>query len=146
MEEGAGHKGSPDSRKRVRPQIILGLVDILRQIPAQHGRRVSPFVHPLTERCQVEVGRERAARSLLTADTLLVPFNPDLPSLVMCDASSYGIGAELAHRMPDGDERPIGYASRSLSKAERNYSQIERSFGVGFRGQKIPFVRVWSWF
>ena len=77
----------------------------------------------------------QASIDLLTSDSLLVHFNPDLGLVLMCDASSYGIGAVLAHRMPDGTKRPIGYASRSLSAAQRNYSQLEREaltlvFGV----------------
>ncbi len=76
-----------------------------------------------------------ASKKLLTSSDLLVHFNPELDLLLMCDASSYGIGAVLSHRMPDGSERPIGYASRSLSKSQHNYSQIEKEalalvFGV----------------
>ena len=77
----------------------------------------------------------QASKELLPSDSLLVHFNPDLDLLLMCAASSYGIGAVLAHHMPDGSERPIGYASCSLSAAQRNYSQLEREalalvFGV----------------
>lgn len=71
----------------------------------------------------------------LASPRLLVHFNPDLPIVLECDASQYGIGAVLSHRFPNGVERPIAYASRSLSPAEKNYSQIEKEglaivFGV----------------
>lgn len=46
----------------------------------------------------------QALKDLLTPDLLLVHFNPDLELVLMCDASSYSIGAVLAHRMPDGSE------------------------------------------
>ena len=61
-----------------------------------------------------------------TSSQLLVHFNPSLPLTLSCDASAYRLGAVLAHRFPDGSEKPIDFASRSLNKAERNYSQFEK--------------------
>ena len=71
----------------------------------------------------------------MTSSQLLVRFDSNLPLLLARDASAYGIGAVLAHRMEDGSERPIGYASRTLNAAERNYCQLEKEglsiiFGV----------------
>ena len=62
-------------------------------------------------------------------------FQSDLELILASDASDYGVGAVLSHRMADGAERPIGYVSRSLNKAERGYSTIEKEalaiiFGV----------------
>ncbi len=64
-----------------------------------------------------------ASKELLLSSDLLVHFDPELEIVLACDASSYGVGA---HKMRDGSERPVGYASRTLSPAERNYSQLER--------------------
>ena len=81
---------------------------------------------------QVEETAFNESKSLSTSSSLLVHFNSSLPLTLACDASTYGVGA---HRMPDGTERPIGYASRSLASGERNYSQLEneglaRIFGI----------------
>ena len=50
-------------------------------------------------------------------------------------ACSYRLGAVIRQRMDDGQERPIAYASRTLSSTETNYEQIKREalaiiFGV----------------
>ena len=66
------------------------------------------------------------SKELLTSSQLLVHFDSKFPLLLACNASAYGIGAVLAHRMPDGSEKLIGYASRTLNSAERNYSQLEK--------------------
>ena len=66
------------------------------------------------------------SKRLLSSESLLVHFDSTVPLTLACDASAYGIGAVLAHRFPDGSERPIGYASRTLNEAERNYSQLEK--------------------
>ncbi|KAK8767071.1 hypothetical protein V5799_006148 [Amblyomma americanum] len=74
-------------------------------------------------------------KKLLTSNSLLVHFKTDVPLVLSCDASSVGVGAVLAHRDSKGNEQPVAYASRTLSRAERNYAQIDREalavvFGV----------------
>ena len=75
------------------------------------------------------------SKTLLTSSYLLVHFDPSLQIVLVCDASNYEIGVVLAHRWPDRSERPVAFASRSLAKSERNYSQLEKEglscvFGV----------------
>jgi len=57
---------------------------------------------------------------------LLVHFDPKLEICLACDASAYGIGVVLSHKMPDGSEKPVGFASRTLTQTEKNYSQMEK--------------------
>ncbi len=66
------------------------------------------------------------AKKLVMSDTILTHIDPHKPLRVACDASPYGIGAVLLHVMADGTERPIAFASRSLTAAEKNYAQIDR--------------------
>ena len=43
-----------------------------------------------------------------------------------CDASPTGVVAVLAQQLSDGSERPVAYASISLSETERRYDQIDK--------------------
>ena len=61
----------------------------------------------------------------IASDQVIVPYNPELPVSLACDASPRGIAAVLSHRVK-GEERPIAFASRSLTAAEQNYSQLDK--------------------
>lgn len=85
-----------------------------------------------TEKCETAF---KDVKTALAQSEALAHFDPKLPLQLACDASPYGVGAVVSHIMPSGEERPIAFASRTLSKAESNYAQIEREalsivFGV----------------
>ncbi|XP_062704594.1 uncharacterized protein K02A2.6-like [Aedes albopictus] len=76
-----------------------------------------------SEECQRSFNR---FREILQSPLALMHYNPKLDIIVSADASNYGIGARIAHKLPDGSVKPIAHASRSLTPAESNYSQIEK--------------------
>ena len=66
------------------------------------------------------------AKNILDKTNFLIHYDPEKPFLLACDASPYDLGAVLSHRMPDGSETPMTFASRTVYKVECNYSQIEK--------------------
>ena len=67
----------------------------------------------------------RKLKELLTTSTVLAYFKLDCETRIVCDAGPTSLGAVLT-QLQDGNWRVITYASRSLSKIERKYSQTEK--------------------
>ena len=65
-------------------------------------------------------------KSMLASADVLCQYDPYLPLVLACDASSFAIGAVLSHRFPNVIERLIAYANHSLLKAEHNYPQLAK--------------------
>ena len=134
---------------RVNPQKVRAIVDMkaptclselqtfmgMSTYYADYMRDYSTMTAPLNELRQKDVawrwGKtqqkafEAVKQSLLSSD-VLVHYDPKLKLKLDCDASSVGVGVVLSHIMPDGRDRPISFASKSLSASERNWSQIEK--------------------
>ena len=89
------------------------------------------------------VGQKQAkafmvAKDALQDDTLLVHYGSSKQLVLAYDASPYGLGAVLSHVMNDSLEKPIAYASRMLTAAEKNYSQLERDTSYSVCSGKLP--------
>ena len=105
---------------------------------------LATLLNPLNELLRKDVQwkwtdqREQAfkqAKQCQTSPNVLVHYYPTLPIKLAGDASAYGIGAVISHTLPDGSERPIAFASRTLNASERNYARLEKEalsliFGV----------------
>ena len=62
----------------------------------------------------------------LTSPQLLIHYEPRKSYCYLVMLPSYGIEAVLSHIMDDGSEKPIAYTSRTLSEAERKYTQVKK--------------------
>ena len=65
-------------------------------------------------------------KQALVTSPVLSLFDQNRETVVSADASSYGIGAVLLQRQPEGELKPISYISRSLTPTEQRYAQIEK--------------------
>lgn len=76
-----------------------------------------------SDECQQSFNR---FKELLTSDLILTHYDPTQDIVVAADASGTGIGGIIRHRYPDGTEKVIQHASRSLTVAEQGYAQIDK--------------------
>ena len=62
----------------------------------------------------------------LTSENALKPFNPELKTKLITDASPVGISASLYQEQSNNTWYPVDHASRSLTPTEQNYAPIEK--------------------
>ena len=105
---------------------ILGLVGFYRRFVQDFGKIVEPLYKLLNKKerftCskEFESAVEQLKQALQKAPILGYPNDTD-PNTLTTDASLFGIGAIISQRQQWG-ERVIAYASKTLSKSQRNYS------------------------
>lgn len=112
---------------------FIGLCSWYRRFIKDFSTLVSPINDLLKGRrkSQPISWTDAAELSFVTIKKLLISApiltQPDFsePFIVQSDASNTGLGGCLTQEI-DGEERVIAYASRSLSRTERNYSVVER--------------------
>ncbi|XP_017473967.1 PREDICTED: uncharacterized protein K02A2.6-like [Rhagoletis zephyria] len=119
----------PSDKKQL--QAFLGLLNFYHCFLPHKATIAEPLHRLLDKNCKwlwtshhQEVFEQ--LKQLIVSDRVLVHYDEKLPPVLVCNASPFGVGAVLSHRMQDGSERPVAFYSRTLNKTERNYAQIDR--------------------
>lgn len=128
---------------------FIGLCSWYRRFIENFSSLVSPINDLLKgkkKKQSIEWNPEAEKSFILIKEALVsapVLSQPDFtkPFVVQCDASNTGVGGVLTQNI-DGGEKVVAYASRSLSRSERNYSVTEREcLAVIFSIEKFrPYI------
>ncbi|KAL0902232.1 hypothetical protein ABMA27_000152 [Loxostege sticticalis] len=136
-------------------QSFLGLINYYRNFVPDASSILSPLYNLLQKKCKwIWTSEHQQAftkiKNILTSNQVLTHFDRDATIILTVDASPTGLGAVLSQICDDGVERPVSYASRTLTLAEKNYSQIQKEataiiFGVRrfhqyLYGRADPFI------
>ena len=130
-EKVAAVKDAPEPTNATQLRSFLGLINYYNKFLPNLAVKLTPLYALLNKHQKWTWGNDQkqafqCAKDALQSETLLTHYDPSQPLVLACDASDYGIGAVLSHVVDDNQERPIAYISRTLSSAERHYSQLEK--------------------
>lgn len=123
----------PRPRTTTEIKRFIGMCSWYRRFIRDFSTLVSPINDLLKgkKKGQPIIWSDQAEAAFIKIKELLVSApiltQPDFTKkfTVQCDASNTGLGGILT-QVIDGDERVIAYASRSLSRTERNYTTLEK--------------------
>ncbi|GKC39651.1 reverse transcriptase domain-containing protein, partial [Tanacetum coccineum] len=119
----------------VKEEIVLGHkvsghAGFYRRFIKDFSRVVRPMIQLLVKDALFNFSEEciqafeKLKRELTHAPIMIKPYW-SLPFEVMCDTSDYAVGAVLGQRI-DKHFKPIHYASKTMNKAQENYTTTEK--------------------
>eukprot|EP01135_Chromosphaera_perkinsii_P009509 Nk52_evm1s1777 gene=Nk52_evmTU1s1777 len=119
---------APKNRKGVKR--ILGITGFYRKFVSHYAQLTAPLSELLAKDVPFVWGPEQkeslaALKKAVAADVCLMMPNFEKQFVVHADASDRGLGCALLQEDEHGDLRPVAFASRKLTKAERNYTITE---------------------
>ena len=120
---------APQNCKQLRS--YLGCWNYYGQFIKNLSSEIAPLNKLLTKNEQFVWGSDeenafQRSKELLQSPDVLVHYDQEKELILSCDASPYGIGVVLAHRMGDGSERPISFASTGRLLQQRNNTRSWR--------------------
>ena len=135
----------------IRTEVILGLNQLLCKFLPQLSTSLAPLHYLQRKNTKCHWRRKQqaafeASKKLLVSAEVLVHFDVKKDLILSCDASPYGVGAVLAHRMRDGSERRVAYASRSQSSGEELLPLRQKGCSGDLWSEKVSPVSVWQTF
>ena len=109
---------------------FMGMANQLGKFSSSLGDLTQPLRQLLSKKSSWIWGPDQVqafakVKEELSKPTILHLYNPQAPTKVSADASSYGLGAVLMQQS-DSAWKPVAYASRSMTETERRYAQIEK--------------------
>ena len=124
-------RDAPEPRNSTKLKSYLGLLNYYSRFIPEISSTLQPLYALLTK-SQPWVWREAHKRAFaeskkkLLSSSCLTHYDLAKPLKLKCDASPHGVGACLTHVMADGTEQPIAFSSRTLTKEEKGYAQLEK--------------------
>ena len=109
---------------------FMGMINQLGKFTPNLAELTQPLRELLSKTSQWLWGPAQSSARIkeeLSKTTTLALYDPDAPTKISADTSSYGLGAVLLQRPQSESEwRPTAFASRSMTDTERRYAQIEK--------------------
>lgn len=137
-------KNSPRPTDVTSLRTFLGMVNYYQQFIPNLASKLNPLYKLLQKDIKFTWSTEceeafQALKKEICGDKVLIPFHVNLPVTLATDGSPTGFGAVLSHIMPDKSERPIAFASKSLTRAEKGYTQLDKEAAALVWGLKKFF-------